>query len=245
MLSLFIVDDNKKLRELLEKVVSEYIIEERLEIEVKIVTGNPYEIVDYLEENPDIKGLYILDVDLNLEIDGIELGSHIKQRDPDGRIVIVTGKGNMAFYTFAYKLEVLDYILKGSMDEIFDKVKRCVKIAYERNLKVHSPAEKRLLKIKVGSGMRSIPVEEVCFIEADKQKGLVVHTISGRIEGHGTMQDLEEKSPSFLRTHRTYLVNMDKVVSFDKENRQLEMQNGTHCNISKRKYGAVKKRLGM
>jgi len=240
MLAIFIIEDNELQRRNMEEAIAGQIEREELLAEIKVSTSDPYECLHYLEENPNIRGLYFVDIDLKREMDGIELGKKIKEKDPNGRIVIVTTKGAMAFFTFMYKLEVLDYIVKDSAEEVLSKMKRCLKIAYERYLK--SDNKKPKLELRVGANVRKVSMDEVCFIEpSNKEHHLRLHTLTGKIEFRGRIQAIEECNPHLVRVHRAYLVNMDNVVAFDEQRKKLEMANGALCDVAVRKLREVKK----
>ena len=241
MLAIFIIEDNEQQRENMEEAIKLQIEKDELLAEIKVSTGDPYECLNYLEENPNIRGLYFIDIDLKRELDGIGLGKMIKEKDPNGRIVIVTTKGAMAFFTFTYKLEVLDYIVKESAEEVLSKMKRCVKIAYDRYLKADSN-KKPKLELKVGANVRRVAMDEVCFIEpSTKEHNLLLHTLTGTIEFRGRIQAIEECNPNLVRVHRAYLVNMDNVTLFDEKLKKLEMANGEFCDVAVRKMREVKK----
>jgi two-component system response regulator AgrA len=243
MLPLFIVEDVLAQRERIEKAIKDYITIEDMDYEIVMATANPYECIEYLEKNPNIRGLYFLDVDLKMDIDGLELGKRIRKLDPNGRIVIVTTKGAMAFFTFIYKLEVLDFIVKESADEVISRIRACVKIAYDRYMQLEAK-EKKEIEIIVGSRKRKIPFDEVCYIETCfEEHRLALHTTTGKMEFRGYMKEIETENPSLTRVHRAYLVNLDNASSYDGEKRALEMVNGGICLVSTRKVNVVKKAL--
>ena len=241
MLAIFIIEDNELQRKNMEEAITEQIEREGLLAEIKVSTSDPYECIKVLEENPNIRGLYFVDIDLRREMDGIELGKTIKEKDPNGRIVIVTTKGAMAFFTFTFKLEVLDYIVKDSAEEVLSKMKRCLKVAYERYLKSDCK-EKAKLEFKVGANVRNVSMDEVCYIEPSiKEHNLLLHTLKGKVEFRGRIQTIEESNPTLVRVHRAYLVNMDNVKEFDEQLKRLEMANGDFCDVAVRKLSEVKR----
>jgi two-component system response regulator AgrA len=242
MLPIFIVEDVLPQREHIEEAINDYITSESMDKDVGIVmaTANPYDCINYLEKNPNIKGLYFLDVDLKTDMDGLVLGKRIRELDPNGRIVIVTAKGSMAFFTFLYNLEVLDYIVKESADEVISRIKACVKVAFDRFLQLEADEVKEL-EIVVGSRRRKVPFKELCFLETcSEEHHLALHTTTGRMEFRGCMKEFEVKNPSLVRVHRTCLVNLDNARTFDGKNRVLEMVNGDLCHVSVRKVNIVK-----
>jgi two-component system, LytTR family, response regulator len=48
---------------------------------------------------------------------------------------------------------------------------------------------------------------------------------------------------SFIRTHKSHLVNRQYIQRFCRDSRQVELQSGETIAVSKRKYSAVKKIL--
>ena len=240
MLPIIIIEDNDSYRKQIEGAIKDFSIVEGLDVDVVLSTGDPYKCIDYLDRNINIQGLYFIDIDLGNEIDGIELGKYIKVKDPNGRIVMVTTEGAFAFFTFMYRLEVLDYIVKDSIETVIRNIRKCVKIAYERNMERNS-TERGSIDIKIGSQIRSIPIEEVCFIETSEQEHhLILHTKNSKIEFRGYMRVYTRDNPILLRTHRAYLVNMENALEFDEERRILKMVNGELCYVSMRKKNAVK-----
>ena len=243
MLPIIIIEDNDSHRKQIEGAIEDFAIVEGLDVGIVLSTGDPYKCIDYLESNVNIQGLYFIDIDLGKEMDGIELGKHIKAKDPNGRIVMVTIEGAFAFFTFMYRLEVLDYIVKDSVEAVIRNIRKCVKIAYERNMERNS-IERGSIDIKIGSQIKSIPIEEVYFIETSEQEHhLILHTKSSKIEFRGYMREYARKNPILLRTHRAYLVNMENALEFDEEQRILKMQNGELCYVSMGKKNTVKDML--
>ena len=243
MLPIIIIEDNDSYRKQIEGAIIDFSIIEGLDVDISLSTGDPYEFIDYLERNTNIQGLYFIDIDLGKEVDGIDLGKLVKAKDPNGRIVMVSTEGAFAFFTFMYKLEVLDYIIKDSVEEVIRRIRKCVKIAYERNMERDS-IERGSVDIKIGSRIRSVPIKEVCFIETSKQEHhLILHTKNSKVEFRGYMRVYATDNPALLRTHRAYLVNMDNALEFDEEQRMLKMANGEFCYVSMRKKNAVKDML--
>ena len=241
MLPLLIVEDNLKQKSEIERIISNHIANEELDIGIVLSTADPYECLDYVKKNAKKRGLYFLDVGLKSEIDGFKLGQKIRELDPNGRIVFVTAEGALAYLTFLYRLEALDYIVKGSGDDVANKIRSCIKIAYERYLSNDS-REREQIDILVGKSIRSYPFNEVLFIEtSDKEGRLVLHTASSREEFKGLMKDVELSNPKLIRCHKSYLVNTDNVKEFDEERMLLRMNNEQTVLVAARKRLAVRR----
>jgi len=70
------------------------------------------------------------------------------------------------------------------------------------------------LFVKHNSALVKLKVENVLFIEALKDY-VVIHTTEEKYTIHSTMKDIERKLPQrfFLRVHRSFIVNMDKIIA--------------------------------
>jgi DNA-binding LytR/AlgR family response regulator len=75
VLGVFICEDNEVQRKQVTSFIRKYLLIEELDMAIKVSTGDPEEILDYLEQHPDSRGIYFLDVDLKCEMNGIELGA--------------------------------------------------------------------------------------------------------------------------------------------------------------------------
>ena len=118
MLSVYICEDQEEVRRIQRECLEKQIMIQGYDMEIALSSGCPGEILEAVEKNPG-RGIYFLDVELKgEEMDGFALGREIRRLDPRGFIVYVTAYGNLAFETFRYHLEALDYIVKESMEKM-------------------------------------------------------------------------------------------------------------------------------
>ena len=76
MLRVIICEDNEVHRDKLKQIVENTILREKLDLDVVLATESPEEIISYIKENRNT-GIYLLDVDLKNDINGIKLGEKI------------------------------------------------------------------------------------------------------------------------------------------------------------------------
>ena len=129
----------------------------------------------------------------------------------------------------ALRYAAFDYLLKPLA---FEELERTIKLNIEQHqgsvnqrLEVHSHnqnehAEKRL-GVRGPHGLYLIEVSDILFIKAEGSYS-AVHLRDGKI--HTCSKLLKEyeflcESDSFLRTHKSYLVNMRNVQEFSKKDR--------------------------
>lgn len=153
MFLIFICEDNKIQRESIEGYIQKYIMIQELDMKIEISTDDPYEILAYVEKESNINGIYFLDVDLKSDIDGIQLGSKIRNMDIGGKIIFITTHSELMFFTFKYKVEAMDYIIKDDREDIQKRIIESLEQARNHYIDISSNQEERI-KIKIGSKVR-------------------------------------------------------------------------------------------
>lgn len=234
MLKVYICEDNKEHKENIRKIVENTIVIEDYDMEVELVTDNPFEIIKSIEENGGT-GVYFLDVDLKCEINGIQLAEKIREIDPQGFIIFVTTHAEMSYLTFMYKIEAMDYIIKDNYKNIRERIKDCIEHV---NLKYSSKVNStEVFSITVDDKMINLPYNEILFFETSTTiHRIIVRCVDRQIEFYGRMKELEEKLKQydFCRCHTSFLVNKKNIKEIDKKNRIAYMINGDECLISTR-----------
>lgn len=61
-----------------------------------------------------IEGIYFLDIDLSFNMNGINLVVMIREYDLLVKIIFVISYMDLVYFIFLYKVEVMDYIVKGN-----------------------------------------------------------------------------------------------------------------------------------
>lgn len=242
MQSLFVCEDDPRQREILERIVRNYIMIENLDIALVLSTDNPLTILDFLNTSLNAPGIYILDVDLHHELNGISLASKIRQMDPMGKIIFVTTHGELSYLTFMYKVEALDYILKDQPEHLQNRVQECIQIAHQRYLEEDTP--KKSFKITTGDWVRMIPFDDIMFFEsAATPHKLTLHMLHGQLEFYDSIKQVAELGFPFIRCHKSFVVNILNITEVDKGTKTISMVNGESCPMSVRAMKGVLEKL--
>lgn len=244
MLPIFICEDNELHRKTINDYIQNYITFEELDMKIVLSTQDPHKILSYLETNTVTNGIYFLDVDLQCDLDGIKLGAKIRNMYVGGKIIFITTHSEMMYFTFTYKVEAMDYILK---DDVQDIQKRLIEaLEQARN---HYQADKsnrnERIKIKVGNKVRVFSMKEVMFIETSQvPHKLVLHLEQNTVGFYGKINEIESLSSSLLRIHKSFVINTENVDSVNRKTYEVAMKNGEICPIAIRKVSMLNKRLG-
>ena len=112
MIPVYICDDEETARVSIQRELEKEILIEGYDMQIVCAAGTPEELLNSLEE-PAKRGIYFLDVELKgCKMNGFSLGQEIRKRDARGFLIYVTAFRELAFETFRYHLEALDYIVK-------------------------------------------------------------------------------------------------------------------------------------
>lgn len=244
MLPVYICEDDEKIRAAQKEYLRKLILIEGYDMEIALCSGRPEEIIRAVRESPG-RGIYFLDIELKGEpMDGFGLGQEIRKLDSRGFLIYVTAFQDLAFETFRYHLEALDYIVKGNPRKMQEGIRRCLEIITER-MRKEEGEEREFFSVKVMDVVRHIPVDEIVFFEtAGRTHRIELHAVNDRMDFIGSMQDLEEKfGKRFLRVHRSYLVNVEQIAQLDLKDREILMKNGEKCIFSRSMKGTLLERL--
>ena len=246
MMHVLICEDDIGQRTHIESIIGKHIATENVEIELILSSGDPTEVQDYLKAHPNKRGLYFLDIDLqHNEINGFDLAIQIRETDPQAKIVFITTHSELAHLTFQHKIAALDYIVKDSSSDIELRTIGCVQAAYARYLAEKSE-QMRYFKIDANGEVWSIPYDDILFFETSSKvrNKIVLCTEYSEIDFRGTLNEIAQLIPEFYRCHKSYLLNLEKVVYVDKITKEAVMPNGSRPHISERKLAELIAMIG-
>jgi len=242
MLYVFICEDDPIQRKKAEAIVHSYTAPDGVGMELALSTASPAELLDYLETHPNRNGLFFLDVDLGADINGIELGAKIRELDHTATIVFITTHAELAYLTFAYKVEAMDYIAKDSPEGIEGRARECMELAYQRYL-VGNTSPPKYFRIQAADQVWNIPHDDILFCETDPSTPhkLIMHTENGLIGFRDTISEVEKIGSEFYSCHKSYVVNTKKIKTVDKAKREVEMISGDRIPVAVRKISELLK----
>mgnify|MGYP000459943770 CR=1 FL=1 len=153
--------------------------------------------------------LVFLDVEMP-EMSGIEL---MQVLDDLPQIVLVTSRPNYAVEAFEYS--VTDYLVKPVKCPRFLKaVAKAESNAKASDVTVEKQRDE--VFVKESGKMVQIRLSEILYVEALSDY-VIINTENRKHIIHSTMKGLEKKLPetSFIRVHRSYIVNFQKIISIE------------------------------
>lgn len=238
MLPVYICDDEEKMREQLQRELERQFLIGAYDMQLALVTGEPDELLTMIEQKPR-RGIYFLDVDLKQaqsDRDGFWLGKEIRKHDPRGFIIYITSFGDLAFKTFQYHLETLDYIVKEDILKMIPAIRDCLQVIVKRiQEENHTVSPSSCFTLKMADSIRHIPISEIiCFETSSRTHRILLYTETARFDFIGKLSEIEEMlGTQFIRSHRSYLIHKEKIQSIDFKKNEITMTNGQICLLSR------------
>lgn len=243
MIQVYLCEDNQTQLENYSDIIKKALAFDESGFIFAIATSDPYTLLTKRKENKN-SGLYFLDIDLQSQINGLELAQQLRAIDPRGYIVFITTHSEMLSLTFEYKVEAMDFILKDKPEQIPDRIRHCLRAAQENYSRLQQQKD-NIISVKIDNVIVRLNQNDILFIEPDSTPHrLTIHTSHGVKRIPGTLKELESCLDSrFCRCHNSFLVNVEHVESFDKESRQLVLDNHERCPVSFRMVSKIRKIL--
>jgi two-component system, LytTR family, response regulator len=194
-----IVDDEPKAIELLRGYLQHF-----GSIELVATFRNGLKAFEYISNEP--VDLIFLDINMP-HISGISLSKMIPR---NVKIIFTTAYSEYAVES--YEVEAVDYLLKPiSLDRFMQAVSKVL----NKKIQKHE-AQTNWILVKSGFETFRIDADEIFYLEKDGNY-MTYYCENEKIIGRETIQEAIEKLPdSFIQTHKSFIVNLDKVKRFDR-----------------------------
>lgn len=222
-----ICDDERRCLDQVLAVANEY-LQERADRALSISTfSHPEDLLDAAEK---IGGydIYILDIVMP-HINGIQLGTRLRDRGYDGKIIYLTSSEEYALDSF--RVRAFDYIIKPIKPEVFRKVMDDVIAAIEIRKDRTIVIKTKLLTVKLN-------YEQILYVELNKRV-LLFHTKGGKLVesthlrttfGEAVAELAGDKR--FAQCGATTLINLNRIAAI--ENESVTFDDGSNMYLSKK-----------
>lgn len=212
-----------------------YLTKNCLNIEIVGAFTNSMEALEKIPKlNPD---LVFLDIEMPL-MNGFELLS--KLGNISFNVVFVTAYNQFAVQ--AFKFNALDYIVKPvNVEELKEIVEKAEKKMTINSAQLNNAAEQlrkgSITKIAVPSqnGITFIDLNEIVFVEASSNYSSLKLIDGRKMVISKTLKDVQDvlELQYFLRIHRQYIINLNHVKFFNRNEGLLTMTTGDSLPVSR------------
>ncbi|MFM9911603.1 MAG: LytR/AlgR family response regulator transcription factor, partial [Chitinophagaceae bacterium] len=196
--------------------------------------------------------LIFLDIEMP-QMNGFEMLN--KLTDKNFHIIFTTAYDQYAIK--AIKYAAFDYLLKPvDIEELKSAVDKINKIENNQTkkqvelLQQNMQHPKKLLNklaIPTLEGLLFYEINDIIHLEANSNYTNIYLTNKAKITASKTLKEFEELLPNdiFFRTHHSHVINLNYIKRYIKgDGGQIELQNGTYIDVSRRKKDEFLKVIG-
>ncbi|MEG1605480.1 MAG: LytTR family DNA-binding domain-containing protein [Clostridia bacterium] len=207
----------------------------RLDIpaEVALITTTPSEVLAYAQNHGDRQNIYLIDIELGDELNGVTLCKQLFQCDPAAYFLYVSAYPDHALE--CCKAHAYDFILKPYTSE---RLESCVR-GLIRTIQRRKAGP--VLIVRIGSCTHQLVQSEILYIEAQRAY-VCAHmkdwTLTWRESLNAVFERLEPGL--FDRVHKSFIVNRGQTVSINVKDCEVVLSNKAVLPIS-RSFAALKR----
>lgn len=198
----------------------------------------PEDAILYLNTNEVC--LVFLDIQMP-RINGFEVLTTVK--NVDFKVIFVTAYNEYALE--ALKKSAIDYILKPiDDDDLKVAIQKTIKLIDEENESTHNKELLELLQESISNQKKLLVPNEKGFSVIDQNDILYLEGYDGYtkinidperqiISSYGLGKYEQKLNANFFKTHKSYIVNLNKIIEFEKEG-YVVLSNNVRIPISKK-----------
>lgn len=219
-INIAICDDNKIFCNQLKEFIERYNRTNDANCEVSSFNSG----IELLEQYTDDYKIIILDIEME-GMNGIETALEIRKKNQ--KVIIWFLTVSEAYVMEGYKAEAFRYLIKPlSYEEFSNQFQESIKWVEEKYV---SP-----IVVEYKNETYHLEEDDILFIEVYGHK-LIYHLQDEPITTIDSLKNIETQlsKSNFVRIHRSYLINLKKVKTFNKA--EIIMQNNEKVPISKYK----------
>ena len=217
MLSFVVCDDNYAMLEKLCKMLESIFINNNIDSVISLKATNALDVLDY--SNSNHVDVFILDIDLNSKLSGLELAEKIREKNKSAYIIFSTG--HLEYILLAYKVKTFDYLPKPiTLEKLEFTILRLI------NDVTNNPKK----YIRIDNKNTIICQDSVYYIQKSGMK-LIFQTENRPYELYSSFNKIQDCLPgNFVRCHKSYIANLDKITDIKTSNTIL-FENKSTCYI--------------
>lgn len=208
MLKIIVVEDEKEDQNEIKRIIKPLLFKyEELEDPI-IFSGYNDKLVEIIKDNSERK-LYLLDINLNSKITGLNIAAGIRKEDWDSEIIFFTNHDNYFEQVYRSIFKVFDFIEK------FDHLKE--RLLNDLELILNKDYDNSVFKFHNNQINLTIYLKDIlCIYRDTNERKLIIKTTKSSFKINKTFDEfLNEVDDRFKRVHRSCIVNTNRVIEYN------------------------------
>ena len=225
-----VCEDGLKERETLRALIKRFFDDISCPVKIAVYENGASFLEDWNVNNPQSVKIAFLDIYMP-GISGIEVARKIRETDGDMAIIFTTNSRDHGIEGFS--VHALQYLLKPvGYHDVENALNRCVKLFSDSIAFIEVLSDRLMVRVLL---------KDIMYIEIFDHACLI-HTEAETIKSYRSLDEIERQlmcmgARMFLRTHRSFIVNMRYIE--DAEDSDFLLKNGAAVPIRKKDKLAV------
>ena len=239
MLRIILCDDDQFILQLGADKINEMIEANGFDSKVVSIASSSNELFSYIRNNPS-QYLIFLDLDFGSgKLNGIDVAKTLRQTDSDCKIVFTTNHHEMAMDVLKSGVEPFGFLEKSSdISKLADGYHKYIAMLLNKTRSEVSDNVETILLSPCMDESVSVLLDDIVFVETEKNvsHGITYHTVNGSVLTIISTLDaeLERLGDSFIKVHRSYLVNRKHILRMKDGFLKLSNQQEVPCSFRMR-----------
>ena len=228
MINFIVCDDEKSITETLKRIITKIMFSTNINYRLHIFNEYDSKFNKVLKSDLENK-IYILDIVVGNK-SGLDIAKEIRKNDWNSIILILTAHNELEYIAYKSKILLFDFISKFELYEkqMIDTINICV----------NNITNEDKLKVRVDRKYEQIKFDNILYITYESyNRKLRIVTKSNEYEVNETLKSIKERlKGKFIFTHRSCIVNLENVKTFDFINRKIYFTSNTEIDLLSRRY---------
>lgn len=228
MINFIICDDEVEITNLVKNIITKIMFKTNIEYKIHIFNKYDSKFNEAIKSEMENK-IYILDIEVGSK-SGIDIAKTIRNKDWNSVILILTAHSELETIAYKSKILLFDFISKF---DLYDK-----KMNETITTCVNQLIKNDKLKVRVNRKIEQITFDKIFYITYDTyyRKAIIV-TSNKEYQTNMSLKEIKEKlKGKFIYTHRSCIVNLLNVKTFDFTNKKIIFKNNITIDLLSRNY---------
>lgn len=230
MFKFIIVEDMEEFSEKIVNIIHSFSIQHKVEVEIEKFSDYTNKLKKLITNDKYFK-IYILDIELNNDkgVNGIQIANFIRKHDNKSLIIFIT-----------------DYFTEYSMDMLESKIMFLKFISKKSDYKKELPIlfkeqilnkyRTNILVIQTKSMLYRFEAHSLLYVKIENRKSKFVLDYM-TFESSKQLQQIQDMVDNrFILSHKSCLVNTDRISKIDTKNRIIYFDNGMQTDVVSARY---------
>ncbi len=230
MKKVIVVEDDTPVQEQIKKILRTVAIKNEIELEVtyykKYNNSLKEEIINTLYPK-----IYIMDIELDNSISGIEIAELIRESDWDSEIIFVTCHDKMFETVHRRVLDVFDFIEK--FEDMEERITKDIQLIINRK------EDKKILRLEAKHAVLELYMKNILYIIRDKEeRKSVIHTQeSVEFKVPYSLIELKDRLDNrFVQTHKSCIANKNHMTERNYAKGYFMLDSGEQVDYLSKKF---------